>query len=665
MTSNLSHPKYRPDIDGLRAIAVLSVVIFHAFPSVMKGGFIGVDVFFVISGFLISTIIFKSLDRRAFKITDFYVRRVKRIFPGLLFVLISSYALGWYLLLADEYAQLGKHIASGAGFVSNFTLLGESGYFDNSAETKPLLHLWSLGIEEQFYIIWPVVLIVAWKIRFNFFIIALLLAAISFYLNIVGVASDATSTFYSPHTRFWELLCGSMLAWVTHYKGSALREMKIRIDAGISNRYSAVSNIQSAAGIAFLVLGFIFIDKEVGFPGKFAAVPVIGAVLLIAAGPEAWLNRVLMSNRLMVWIGLISFPLYLWHWPILTFARIVNGDVPDVSVRVAAVLLSIVLAWITYRFIERPIREGGDGNGKAYALVSAMVVMGAVGFTTYQKNGLEFRSLPQQVLANVGVVSGYKETMGIYGLGKCFIDYHQSAADLIKEQCVSAEGAGRRLVVYGDSEAAHLIAGIRKVYAGSELSIQQWTGTSCRPFAYIENSERRCTEFSDMFVKEMLPDLGSGDVLIVGANWLGSYLRIGQTQYEQELDQFFSDLGKARAKVVVFGNTPDFSVEPIKFVARKTAFSHAQQFMRSDDYLHSNLVIERLAKKYGLEYFNPSAVLCRHEAPLECLVYTGKSMTYFDRGHLSGAGSEIVVEGFAKQFELLDKPIEEISASAD
>ncbi|MCS5516145.1 acyltransferase [Pseudomonas qingdaonensis] len=152
--------------------------------------------------------------------------------------------------------------------------------------------------------------------------------------------------------------------------------MKIRIDAGISNRYSAVSNIQSAAGIAFLVLGFIFIDKEVGFPGKFAAVPVIGAVLLIAAGPEAWLNRVLMSNRLMVWIGLISFPLYLWHWPILTFARIVNGDVPDVSVRVAAVLLSIVLAWITYRFIERPIREGGDGNGKAYALVSAMVVMG-------------------------------------------------------------------------------------------------------------------------------------------------------------------------------------------------------------------------------------------------------------------------------------------------
>jgi peptidoglycan/LPS O-acetylase OafA/YrhL len=157
-TPHFSHPKYRPDIDGLRAVAVLSVVAFHAFPAWMKGGFIGVDVFFVISGFLISTIIFENLDRGTFSFAEFYARRIKRIFPALLLVLIASFAFGWFALLADEFKQLGKHIAAGAGFVSNLVLWSEAGYFDNSAETKPLLHLWSLGIEEQFYIIWPFVL---------------------------------------------------------------------------------------------------------------------------------------------------------------------------------------------------------------------------------------------------------------------------------------------------------------------------------------------------------------------------------------------------------------------------------------------------------------------------------------------------------------------------
>jgi hypothetical protein len=152
---HLTHPKYRADIDGLRAVAVLAVVGFHAFPNLVKGGLVGVDIFFVISGFLISTIIFDSLERNSFSFLEFYSRRIRRIFPALLLVLIASFSFGWFTLLADEYKQLGKHIAAGAGFVSNFVFWNESGYFDNTADTKPLLHLWSLGIEEQFYIVWP------------------------------------------------------------------------------------------------------------------------------------------------------------------------------------------------------------------------------------------------------------------------------------------------------------------------------------------------------------------------------------------------------------------------------------------------------------------------------------------------------------------------------
>ena len=216
--NHLAHPKYRPDIDGMRAIAVASVVIFHAFPELLPGGFIGVDIFFVISGFLISTIIFDSLDKGSFSFSEFYSRRIKRIFPALLLVLITSYLFGWFILSMDEYKQLGKHIAAGASFLSNFALRAEAGYFDNSAETKPLLHLWSLGIEEQFYIAWPMILWLGWKARFNPIAITILLAASSFLLNIMEIERDPVATFYHPQTRAWELLFGSTLAWLMLYK---------------------------------------------------------------------------------------------------------------------------------------------------------------------------------------------------------------------------------------------------------------------------------------------------------------------------------------------------------------------------------------------------------------------------------------------------------------
>ncbi len=376
---HLSHPKYRPDIDGLRALAVLSVVAFHAFPGWVKGGFIGVDVFFVISGYLISTIIFANLDKGTFSFSEFYARRIKRIFPALLLVLIASYAFGWFTLLADEYKQLGKHIAAGAGFVSNIILWNEAGYFDNSAETKPLLHLWSLGIEEQFYIVWPPLLWFAWKRKFGFLTITILLAIASFYLNIEGVKNDSVATFYSPQTRFWELFSGSILAWVNLYKKGAFSR-------------KTLSNILSFLGLLLLVYGFWRINKDFSFPGKWATVPVLGTVLIISAGPKAWINRTILSNRLAVWFGLISFPLYLWHWTLLTFARIVESEVPNVNIRIAAVILAIALSWLTYKLVERPIRLGAHNRLKVSGLVFLMLSVGYVGYQTYGEDGFPLRN---------------------------------------------------------------------------------------------------------------------------------------------------------------------------------------------------------------------------------------------------------------------------------
>ena len=216
------HSTYRPDIDGLRALAVLAVIGFHAFPELIPGGFIGVDVFFVISGFLISTILFENLAAQSFSFLDFYSRRIRRIFPALILVLVSCYLVGWFVLLPDEYSQLGKHMAGGAGFIQNWLLWGESGYFDNVAETKPLLHLWSLGIEEQFYIIWPILLWLAYRLRLNLLTLTILTGLISFALNIHGISvkQDLVATFYSPQTRFWELAIGLGRSPVPKYRRS-------------------------------------------------------------------------------------------------------------------------------------------------------------------------------------------------------------------------------------------------------------------------------------------------------------------------------------------------------------------------------------------------------------------------------------------------------------
>jgi len=208
------HPTYRPDIDGLRAVAVLSVVVFHAFPRALPGGFIGVDIFFVISGYLISRIIIESLEQGRFSFAGFYARRIKRLYPALLLVLVAVLAFGWIALFAKEYEQLGKHTAAAAVFISNLVLWSESGYFDNASITKPLLHLWSLGVEEQFYIFWPLLLWLGWRLRFNLLLVAACIGILSFGANVLATTHSPPAAFYSPFTRFWEPMVGAILAYV-------------------------------------------------------------------------------------------------------------------------------------------------------------------------------------------------------------------------------------------------------------------------------------------------------------------------------------------------------------------------------------------------------------------------------------------------------------------
>jgi peptidoglycan/LPS O-acetylase OafA/YrhL len=369
--------EYRPDIDGLRAVAVMSVVLFHAFPHQVTGGFVGVDVFFVISGFLITSLILREMQAGNFSLTHFYARRVKRIFPSLGLILLFGLVAGWVCLNFLEYKQLATHAALSAIFISNFQFIKEAGYFDNAADTKPLLHLWSLAIEEQFYIFWPLVLLLFKRIpRWSFLsLIALFFASFSYSMYLVFRGSMVLD-FYSPLSRFWELILGSGLAFLLFRHPHVAK----------SWRPSA-----SWAG-CFLILGSVlFFNDHLPFPGYWALIPTIGAALLIFGGMSTYLNATVLASRPMVAIGLISFPLYLWHWPLLSFARILNAETPSLDVRIMLVACSMVLAWLSFRFVERPVRFGNTFPRAVIWLSLGMVAIVLIGHAINRFDGFKFR----------------------------------------------------------------------------------------------------------------------------------------------------------------------------------------------------------------------------------------------------------------------------------
>jgi peptidoglycan/LPS O-acetylase OafA/YrhL len=316
-------------------------------------GDLGVDLFFVISGFLIGGIIFKEIKTSdSFNFKRFYTRRFLRLTP----VYIAAIFMNLFFLKSLGQDNL-------LAYWPNIL------YINNYVSTAPMGWTWSLAIEEQFYIIWPLIIWYAWKRKFNLLTITIVVAIASFVLNIKGIKHDMVATFYSPQTRFWELLSGSLLAWVTLYKKDALANVMLKLDYWLSRIvYSekqeadgkVISKVLSFVGLLLLVYGFWRINKELSFPGKWALVPVLGTILVIMAGPKAWFNRVILSNRIAVWFGLISFPLYLWHWPIIVLFRSLSFQLNNYNwhlINLIIIFITFLISVFSYHFIENKTRN--------------------------------------------------------------------------------------------------------------------------------------------------------------------------------------------------------------------------------------------------------------------------------------------------------------------
>jgi len=482
-------PGYRPDVDGLRALAVLAVLAFHAFPAAAPGGFTGVDVFFVISGFLISGIIFDDLKSGRFSFAEFYWRRVRRIFPALILVLAATLALGWLVLLPDEYSQLGKHVAAGAGFIANLAFWRETGYFDTAGELKPLLHLWSLGVEEQYYLAWPLLLFLfRGKPRQALWMIAAL-GALSFAANIWMVAGRPTAAFYLPMTRFWELMAGSALACLARYAPQA---------AG-----PRLQDAKAWAGLALIGAALALIDGDRVFPGWWAVLPVLGAALLIWAGPAAWINRTILAHPAMVFVGLISYPLYLWHWPLLSYARIVAGDTPSIAVRLALLAASVLLAWATYAFVEKPIRFARRPQLRRLAVPALAASMTALG--VYGIAALQSRVVP--LSASVPLVTE--------------ISLASSDWEYNGDRTVRGD-SGKAVLFFGDSHMQHYWPRIHKVVSERSSPVRTVifkTSGGCAPVPGIERRGMRCNRFVEEGLE--LARQPEVDTVVIAASWVG------------------------------------------------------------------------------------------------------------------------------------------------
>jgi peptidoglycan/LPS O-acetylase OafA/YrhL len=371
----MTNIKYRPEIDGLRAVAVLSVLIYHAFPNTLPGGFVGVDIFFVISGFLITHILHEELQKDCFSLWNFYQRRIRRIFPALLTIFLIGTLLGWIILTPAEYELFGTHMIAGAGFVPNILFWREAGYFDKEAITKPLLHLWSLGVEEQFYLVWPVVLWVSWKMFRTLRItlgIALVLLILSLLWSGYQIHHNPVADFYSPLSRFWELALGGCLALWSNSSRVILRKSSV-----------------SYLGIALIVFSLGWLDTSVSFPGYWALLPCVGAACIILPQDSSFVRQVL-SHRILVFVGLISYPLYLWHWPLLSFARILEGQAISDTYKVVILIMSLVLATLTNFLIEKPIRKSRKISTALVLLLCMLLALG-FGVVLRKKDGFKHR----------------------------------------------------------------------------------------------------------------------------------------------------------------------------------------------------------------------------------------------------------------------------------
>ncbi|MDC3316047.1 acyltransferase [Candidatus Thioglobus sp.] len=639
---------YRPDIDALRGLSILLVVIFHVFPNIIPGGFIGVDVFFVISGYLITSIILTSIEKENFSIKDFYSRRIRRLFPALIIVLSVVLLVGWLVLFPDELKQLGEHIEYSAIYVLNYILIGEIGYFDVDTQYKPLVHLWTLAVEEQYYIFWPILLllIVKQKIITPVFFVALVLIA-SFLANIYYISNYQETVYFHTLTRAWQLASGSILAMMMIHKENPER------------RWVALF------GLFLILLSAIFLTEGSIYPGWLALFPTIGAMLFIAG-----------NIRFSHWggmhgIGLISYPLYLWHWVVISFVTIYLGGNTNVVVMVGAVIFSLLLAWMTYKYIE-PVRYSKHALTTT-GLFVLLILVGFLGLYANNKDGIPGRG-HLDYLEKFSIE--FTRTPAVDDLCDQFVKSklnEERLFDYCRSNNLKAE---KYIAVIGDSHAHGSYSGISKIANDNGYGTILLANSLCptligfewgknekeivlcrRKITQIMSVIKNDNKIDKVFIATRGPFYIHGEV---GGRFSNESVNnsLSQTTNDRQTYSSFSKGLRILFKelkvldhidyIYYFLENPELDFLPKETVARpfdSWGLSSQERNMNKELYLKRmgkyRLIVKQVAGSSNITVIDPISYLCDEG---KCFSYKNGNFLYADADHFSVFGSNYVAE---------------------
>jgi len=641
--------KYRSDIDGLRALAVLPVVFFHAGFDIFSGGFVGVDIFFVISGFLITSIIVSDLDQDRFSIRDFYERRIRRILPALYTVCTAIIIAGYLFFLPAELENLGKSLGATLLFVSNILFWSETGYFDASSDLKPLLHTWSLAVEEQFYVFFPLLLLVISKfLKKKYVPILLVCALVSFVISIWGTEHKPSATFYWAPTRAWELLLGALLAL-----GFIPRIKK-----------QLWSETLGILGICLIVYAVFIFDYDTSFPGINAVFPCFGAGLLIYANQDEGqtLSRKLLSLKPLVLIGLCSYSFYLWHWPVFVFAKYLSMEPLTGFQSFGLILLSFSLSVLTWKFIETPFRNRSFLAGKwkifGISLLVSVPLFLVSGVIINQKGFMDRFS-------NIELLEKQKES-----------HVNESCVDIIpskfvEKKCVfGAQSKTPSFIVWGDSHAGAFMPAFDHV--GEEIGKAGVLASSsgCPPLLDIklarDKKPYKCIEFNNT----ILSTIKAGDIIFLVARWTyythkspinhegptwlndAASHRISEKEnyrvFEDALKRTIEAIKERGAVPVIVDSVPEYSrsVPEILFLFDRDVTVSKELFNQNRRKISA--ILQEVSGEYGAGYVDPAEVFCDE---VQCHANKGKKVFYFDDDHLSSTGALEITTVFKRFLE--------------
>lgn len=514
---------YRREIDGLRALAVLPVILFHAGFETFSGGFVGVDVFFVISGYLITTIILAEFEQGEFSIVSFYERRARRILPALFFVMLVCIHFAWFWLLPSDMKDLSQSIVAVSVFASNILFWRQSGYFDTAAELKPLLHTWSLAVEEQYYVLFPLFLMLFWRLGKRWILVTLgLVFIVSLAIAQWAVYAKPAAAFYLLPTRGWELLIGAFAAF---YLSQANRKVFGR----------TVGEVGGCLGVALILYAVFTYNKETPFPGLYALVPALGTVLVILFATQQTTVGKFVGNKAFVGIGLISYSAYLWHQPLFAYARHKGFSHSDFDVFLLLSIASVILAFFSWKFIEAPFRNKTLVGRRAvllFALLGSFSFI-SLGLYGHKRNGNVGQLSDQEqaflgyfendlpdwkYFAREGIPQKYRDDCNFYDIQKYRLgNSTREPLDSISNTCYQKKNSDSKVVfIWGDSHAQQLYYGLSKELP-SEFEVLQVASSGCIANTKAKQSTTDYCDQSNWFALDVIKRI-KPQTVIVGQN---------------------------------------------------------------------------------------------------------------------------------------------------